>query len=366
MPNLLIKQTVLKLLILALAFCLANQAFSESTIDEDELLDFYPTDAAFDEKAQVWRVPIHIHAYEIERAGIRLYLTELALRWSYGLEVSEGNRDVFESRVRGLYRDNERAENVTAYLCGQAYALVPTAANGQSVTEIELSIEQVSDCEKDNRLTISATAKDQREFTGEVRLLSSEGFSVISDLDDTIKDSNVQNKRALLESTLLQPFKPIEGMSGAYQSLSAMGVQFHLVSSSPWQLYGDISQFLTEFNYPWMSLNLKSFRFRDPSLANLLKPSTKTKPEQIESVLSRFPSRKFLLVGDSGEHDPEIYLDMMRKYPDAVVGFAIHDVGNIPVGGKRRQALLSGVDSSKILIFKDAKLLETFVRQQFM
>jgi phosphatidate phosphatase APP1 len=47
--------------------------------------------------------------------------------------------------------------------------------------------------------------------------------------------------------------------------------------------------------------------------------TVKHKKETIERLFSVYSKRKFILVGDSGESDPEIYADLQRKYPDRVL-----------------------------------------------
>lgn len=65
---------------------------------------------------------------------------------------------------------------------------------------------------------------------------SAQGISVISDIDDTVKISNVLSKRLLLKHTFYSYFKPVEGMNELYQKWSEQQCQFHYVSASPWQL----------------------------------------------------------------------------------------------------------------------------------
>ncbi len=76
-----------------------------------------------------------------------------------------------------------------------------------------------------------------KTFKCTVYVLARHGLSVISDIDDTVKISNVLSKRSLLKHTFYSYFKPVEGMSELYQKWSEQKCQFHYVSASPWQLY---------------------------------------------------------------------------------------------------------------------------------
>lgn len=80
-------------------------------------------------------------------------------------------------------------------------------------------------------------SKTRQAFKSTIYFLSTFGVSVISDIDDTIKISNVHNKRLLLKHTFYNYFKPIEGMNEVFQKWREQRCQFHYVSASPYQLY---------------------------------------------------------------------------------------------------------------------------------
>jgi len=77
---------------------------------------------------------------------------------------------------------------------------------------------------------------DYKTFKCTIYVLARDGISIISDIDDTVKISNVLSKRSLLKHTFYSYFKPVEGMSDLYQKWSEQNCQFHYVSASPWQL----------------------------------------------------------------------------------------------------------------------------------
>ena len=124
-----------------------------------------------------------------------------------------------------------------------------------------------------------------REFFGVVHLIPSEGISVISDIDDTIKVSDVTNKKELIRNTFLRPFRAVEGMADTYRCWADQGVVFHLVSSSPWQLYEPLARFLAESGFPESTFHLKRFRLTDRTAFNLLADPLTTKPQAIEPIL---------------------------------------------------------------------------------
>ena len=167
-----------------------------------------------------------------------------------------------------------------------------------------------------------------------VILLKPRGLSVISDIDDTIKDSNVTNRRELLLNTFLRDFRSIEGMSDVYNDWFQAGADFHYVSSSPWQLFTSLSQMRDDFGFPTGSIHLRNFRLRDQFLKKLLF-RRKGKALEIRRLVKNLPMRKFILVGDSGEKDPEIYQKICRKYPEQIKGVFIRNVSGREMFGER-------------------------------
>ncbi|TVR17196.1 MAG: DUF2183 domain-containing protein, partial [Balneolaceae bacterium] len=114
---------------------------------------------------------------------------------------------------------------------------------------------------------------------------------------------------------------------------------FHYVSGSPWQLFNPLSSFLfgDEAGFPVGSLHMKSAR-KNPltisSWRDLLDFITnenltfEQKIDQISTIFEHFPDRQFIMVGDSGERDPEVYSTIRERYPDQVKRIYIRDVIN--------------------------------------
>ncbi len=161
---------------------------------------------------------------------------------------------------------------------------------------------------------------------GSVHLVDDVGVSVISDIDDTVKFSNVADKRELLRNTLLREFIPVAGMPEVYRRWRESGAEFHYVSSSPWQLSDPLCRFLGQAGLPAGSMHLKLFRLKDSTPLGRLPSRKRGKRRTIDRILDDFPGRRFVLVGDSGERDPEIYASIARRRPDQVAGILIREV----------------------------------------
>ena len=93
-----------------------------------------------------------------------------------------------------------------------------------------------------------------------VRLIEPRGLSLISDIDDTIKVTNIPAGHAVvIENTFYRPFVAAPGMAERYRGLGDE-TAFHYVSGAPWQLYRPLAQFITAAGYPQGSFHMKSVR----------------------------------------------------------------------------------------------------------
>jgi phosphatidate phosphatase APP1 len=88
---------------------------------------------------------------------------------------------------------------------------------------------------------------------------------------------------------------------------------------------------------------LKPFRWKDRSFFSLFADPAQYKTGVIEPLLKQFPTRRFILIGDSGERDPEIYGALARQFPEQVVKIYIRDVTQEAADSPRYQKGFHGV-----------------------
>jgi phosphatidate phosphatase APP1 len=192
-----------------------------------------------------------------------------------------------------------------------------------------------------------------------VRLIAPEGLSVVSDVDDTIKVSEItRGKRTVLRRTFLVDFEAAAGMRDRYLRILEHhpdfdNVAFHYVSGSPWQLFRVLHEFLIEqTGFPSGTFHLKSVGFNLEDLPgtfrrlrNYARGSEYTeemKLGEIADILQRFPRRKFVLIGDSGERDPEVFraLKERAEFRDQIVKIYIRDVSALGDASERLRDML--------------------------
>lgn len=303
-------------LVWMLALILAPFAAPASALKRDEEIIFFPTAAHQDPISGTWMVPVHAWVFEPEEDSLMRAGTLAALAAALELNEDAAQHLLFRQRARWFLVDNEAGKQILTSL--SPIPLGPTGANGQAERIYRLDPSSTVAPGQWLSFTALLPAGDRRAFRGRVQLVAAQGLSVISDIDDTVKISQVTDTQALLENTFVKPFQAAPGMIDFYDSLARQGAVFHYVSSSPWQLYPALAAFFRTAGLPPGSFHLKSVRLKDDSLLNLFASSTQTKPPIIESLLARWPHRRFILIGDSGEHDPEIYGAIARKYPDRI------------------------------------------------
>ena len=151
-------------------------------------------------------------------------------------------------------------------------------------------------------------------------------FGIISDIDDTIVRTNATSLIAMTRSIINNAAArlPFEGVADLYRALHVERNPIFYVSSSPWNLYELLHDYMDINKIPHGPMLLQDWGIEETVL--ILASHTEHKMAQIGSLLDYYPDLKWLLIGDSGQHDPEIYLQVIRSRPGRVVAAFIRDV----------------------------------------
>ena len=145
-------------------------------------------------------------------------------------------------------------------------------------------------------------------------------FGIISDVDDTIVYSNVLSKWRMVLTLALsnaRTRKPFKGVGAFYRALHRGVNPVFYVSKSPWNLYAPLVEYLEAQGLPLGPLELRDFGLR---------MRRNHKAEAIGAILGRYPSLSFVLIGDSGEQDPELYAEIVRAHPRRIRAIYIRSV----------------------------------------
>jgi hypothetical protein len=342
------------MLVAWLALSSLGAAEPVTKLKADEAVTLFPALGWRNPSGEGWLIEFHGWVYEQEprRASVAVLQKVLGLKLE---DLSAEEKTYFKERSRWFLVDNERGKNLQLTFDGMTIDLGKSESDGQVeklIAVLEAKSRQQGLKAGTNVVTLKLAEKDKRIIQGAVHLIGEEGWTVVSDIDDTIKVTEVRNKEALVRNTFCRAFQPAEGMAQVYAEWAAQGTVFHYVSASPWQLYPDLEAFRAANGYPAGTFHLRDLRLKDQSGVEFLKGSGGFKPGEIGKLLARFPKRRFVLVGDSGEHDPEIYGELARKHPEQVVRVLIRDVTGDKAEGERYRAAFQGVAREKWAIFK--------------
>lgn len=336
----------------------ALQAYT-SPIKSDEVVVFLPTIGYPIDSGKTWRLHIHGWIYEPQWGGsIRQKMRRL-----FNLTAEQANEDnaFLKQRLSSFFVDNERGKRIGIHLGEKRLILNnKSAKNGHFSDWLDLPAADIKALRHSagDLITFKAITRrnDPRHFEGKIQLIDKTGISVISDIDDTIKISEVHDKRALLANTFLRAFQPVPNMADFYNRLAQQGkITFHYVSASPWQLYQPLAQFITEKGFPEGSFHLRLFRWKDKTFFKFFKSSREHKMKTIHSLIECCQQRRFILIGDSGENDPEIYASIAHQYPKQIKHIFIRDV----TGEKttRYEKTFKKWPKSQWTVFQDASKL---------
>jgi len=157
-------------------------------------------------------------------------------------------------------------------------------------------------------------------------------FGLISDIDDTVLQSNVSHWQAALQHTFLshaRTRKPLEGVGQLYTSFQkgqdGKGANpIFYVSASPWNVYDLLVDFMALNGLPDGPILLRDVDFDTASFLHNAGPHSKL--AKIHQIIDRYPTLQWVLVGDSGQIDAQLYAQTVVKYPGRVLAVYIRDI----------------------------------------
>ena len=161
-------------------------------------------------------------------------------------------------------------------------------------------------------------------------------FGVISDIDDTVLQTDATSLVRMLRATFFgnaYTRLPFPGVAALYRALqSGADGQFanplFYVSSSPWNIYDMLEEFFAVRQIPAGPLMLRDWGFSSKEESPFRHRQHKL--ATIRRILDTYPTLPFLLIGDSGQQDPEIYREIVRLYPNRILAIYIRSVSRAP------------------------------------
>lgn len=161
-------------------------------------------------------------------------------------------------------------------------------------------------------------------------------FAIVSDIDDTVIQSRVSNFLLAARTVILGNARtrlPFPGVAAFYEALrngqagNEKNPVFY-VSSSPWNIYDVITEFMDLQKIPRGPVLLRDWDISFGALSS--HRHFEHKGAAIRNIMQFYPQLAFILIGDSGQHDPEIYRQIVQEFPNRVKAIYIRDVTSSP------------------------------------
>jgi phosphatidate phosphatase APP1 len=200
-------------------------------------------------------------------------------------------------------------------------------------------------------------------------------FGVISDIDDTVIQSRVTSFLQAARTVILGNARtrlPFPGVAAFYRALErGVGVgaggdgnPIFYVSGSPWNLYDLIGQFFDLQGVPKGPISLRDWDVAPASLGSATR--VKYKESSIREILDTHPALPFVLLGDSGQQDPEVYHAIVRDYPKRILAVYIRNVTSSPERSASIQKLAADVlaAGSTLVLADDTMAAATHAAEQ--
>ena len=181
---------------------------------------------------------------------------------------------------------------------------------------------------------LNNTGQVVKEATGELYIPYPTQYGFISDVDDTFLISHSANLRKRLFVLFTQNARsrqPFDGSVRHYQLLMQGNTTpdapnpFFYVSSSEWNLYDYLQEFRRIHDLP-QGIFLLNVLKRFNGLLKTGQNNHQTKFTRIVHIIEGFPKQRFVLLGDSSQHDPYIYEAVVRHFPKQIHAVYIRDV----------------------------------------
>lgn len=336
----------------------------ETNLGNEDRVILFPSLGHLSPDGQHWVVNIHGDVSAAGKITLSKRMLLKLLQRSMRATREDFATDIFRSRIERFLALDRPGKRIAVRIGEQEFLLPKRSRkNGHFQSPLRIPVRNVHQEIDLDGAAVGRLPMDVRgaatacAATGCAYLLPRTGLSIISDIDDTIKNSHVACKKSLLTNTFLRPFVPVRGMASIYRQWQNLGAAFHYVSSSPWQLYEHLAAHLADEGFPDGSFHLRSFRLRDHLLRRLLMVRRTGKAGILRTLFKTFPQRRFILVGDSGEHDPELYGAIARRYPQQVAGIFIRQLDQPAQRFDRYHRAFRRVAPTQVTIFRDAEEL---------
>jgi phosphatidate phosphatase APP1 len=158
---------------------------------------------------------------------------------------------------------------------------------------------------------------------------------IVCDIDDTVWITELHHPLRAAWRTLRHSSggrQPVPGMAALLAWLHAQhpGAPVIYLSNGPWNLAGPVERFLERHGFPPGALLMTDWGLTP---RGWFRDGRAHKAGALRRVSADLPSVRWVLVGDDGEHDPDLYAAFAAEHPDRVAAIALRQVSVDPRTG---------------------------------
>jgi len=322
---------------------------------QDDRVMFLP-DIAYEDNNGVVKAKIQAWVYGNERRRGLTHMFALLLGVDIAKLPEDEKRRLYERTQFFRVKCKRSRLVLLRHANGQHYELEKTASNGRATGVFEIPLKQR---DKHQIIDFALADAEPNNIVAKAHFSPKSGLSVISDIDDTIKETAVNDKRQLLINTFLREFVATEGMSAWYQWIkNQSNATFHYVSSSPIQLYPMLRDFIDCAGFPDGTMHLgETTRWSD--IIHNASTTIQHKYATIQQIITAYPKRRFILIGDSSQSDALIYANIFRSNESQIQCILIRKLHK-DAPSKNYDAIFSGIPSQRWLVSPSVDELQNF------
>ena len=213
---------------------------------------------------------------------------------------------------------------------------------------------------------ISLTAPDTSPVTANIFIVDpASKFGVISDIDDTVMVTALPRPLLAAWNTFVldeHARRPVPGMAVLYERLlrAHPGSPIVYLSTGAWNVAPTLGRFLHRNLYPRGTLLLTDW---GPTHDKWFRSGRDHKANNLKRLAEEFPSIEWVLVGDDGQHDEELYAEFAAEHPSSVAAVAIRQLSTseaVLAGGRSRAVSESAQDELWVYAPDGAGIAEQF------
>jgi len=309
------------------------------TVNPDTDYVWLLDNTAYQNRIGRWKAEF-VAAYFVKNSGKDLSEVVAWVADRVGLADDEEAKATIAERIQPLLDSILPAHAVNIDLQGVQVRLGPSGRDGISSDELAIP----GSGYKDGQIITPKAIEGTSSFN--ITFAAPTGWAILSDVDDTIKKTLTSSPVGILQTTFVDAPEPIAGMPELYKHLVQKldNPPFWYLSASPYNLYPFLREFREQY-YPSGTLILRDASWMNLAgfLANLTQGTQAYKVDRIEKVHGWFPKRKFILIGDSTQSDPEAYGEAYRKHGKWIGAIFIRKVTGVEGMDEEKKNALGGL-----------------------